>query len=348
MKIQQFLDHYEIEQNPFADEDAQTDRVFKDYCFDTTYHPSWDKIYGNPQDPSTAIVFGEKGSGKTALRIQIARHLSEYNAQNTDEQIFVIEYDDFNPFLDHFQDQRFRSKSPERTLSSWKVWDHMDAILSLGITQLVDLILHEKYQGESDHQSRYGAIDIKKLDRLNSRDLLLLAACYDRSTAETYTGRWNKLRKALKFSSWKSKWDFALGLLVIFVLALVIISAGMYEAILKPWTGAIVLAGWIPWIGRTWKRFWIGRGIKKHIRVYSRDTKSLIKLLRHFSDDEIVGQPFPRRQRSDDRYELMAKFQDVLKKLGFAGITVIVDRVDEPDLVGWQSGTDEIIDVAPA
>ena len=62
MKIEQLLAHHGIQSNPFADEDAQTDTIFKDHCIATTYHPSWDKIYGNPAEPSTSIVFGEKGS----------------------------------------------------------------------------------------------------------------------------------------------------------------------------------------------------------------------------------------------------------------------------------------------
>ena len=46
------------------------------------YHPSWDKVYGNPAEPATSIVFGEKGSGKTALRLQIVRHLADYNGKH--------------------------------------------------------------------------------------------------------------------------------------------------------------------------------------------------------------------------------------------------------------------------
>ena len=48
MKIQQFLDHHGIAANPFADEDAQTDLVFKGACIRNTFHPTWDKIYGDP------------------------------------------------------------------------------------------------------------------------------------------------------------------------------------------------------------------------------------------------------------------------------------------------------------
>lgn len=76
MKIQQFLEHHGIAANPFVEEDAQTDPVFKEHCIASTYHPTWDKVYGDPRDPSTSIVFGEKGAGKTALRLQIAQHIA--------------------------------------------------------------------------------------------------------------------------------------------------------------------------------------------------------------------------------------------------------------------------------
>jgi hypothetical protein len=79
MKIHQFLEKYGIRSNPFAVEDAQTDSVFKTGCIDTTYHPVWQKVYGDPAEPSTSIVFGEKGAGKTAMRLQIVEHLARHN-----------------------------------------------------------------------------------------------------------------------------------------------------------------------------------------------------------------------------------------------------------------------------
>ena len=53
-------------------EELEADPVFKERCRDLTHHPAWDKVYGNPSDPATSIVFGEKGSGKTAMRMQMA------------------------------------------------------------------------------------------------------------------------------------------------------------------------------------------------------------------------------------------------------------------------------------
>ena len=103
MKTDQFLKHYGITGNPFSEEDAQTDTVFKRGCLWTIHHPAWDKFFGSPAEPSTALVFGEKGSGKTAMRLQAMAELEGYNADHPDARVFVISYDEFNPFLDHFR-----------------------------------------------------------------------------------------------------------------------------------------------------------------------------------------------------------------------------------------------------
>ncbi len=82
MKIDQFLGHYGIGGNPFSEEDAQTDTVFKRECLWKIHHPAWSKFFGSPENPSTALVFGEKGSGKTALRLQATAELESYNEEN--------------------------------------------------------------------------------------------------------------------------------------------------------------------------------------------------------------------------------------------------------------------------
>src|SRR5262249_14307230 len=61
MKTEQFLRHHGIAGNPFSEEDAQTDTVFKRRCLVKIHHPAWNKFFGSPADPSTALVFGEKG-----------------------------------------------------------------------------------------------------------------------------------------------------------------------------------------------------------------------------------------------------------------------------------------------
>ena len=91
-------------------------------------------------------MFGEKGAGKTAVRLQIARELDQHNRQHSAERVLVIHYDDFNPFLDRFRDRMGRRNAKtEKVLAQWKLWDHMDAILSLGVTGLVDQLLGARH-----------------------------------------------------------------------------------------------------------------------------------------------------------------------------------------------------------
>ena len=163
MNIQNFLDHHGIDRNPFAEEDAQSDPVFKDFCINDTYHPSWDKIYGDPTEPATSVVFGEKGAGKTAMRLQIVRHLDEFNRTHPAQRLLTIQYDDFNPFIDHFVNRLpHRRRRIDRALASWRLWDHMDAILSLGVTDLVNRVL-------GNHHADAPIKNLSKLDIVDSK-----------------------------------------------------------------------------------------------------------------------------------------------------------------------------------
>ncbi len=333
MRVQQFLEHHGIATNPFAEEDAQTDPVFREHCIASTYHPTWDKIYGNPAQPATSIVFGEKGAGKTAMRLQIVRHLSEYNREHASERLYVIEYDDFNPFLDRFSDKlSARKQRSGKVLGEWKLWDHMDAILTLGVTGLIDQILGVRH-AEGVAGNRVEKEDAQKLDRHQVRDLLLLAACYDHSTAETFKGRWHRLRRALKFRTWRTWWDRALGAAVTLVAIGLILYLGAWNWLAQPWVYLIVAAAWVPWLVRVWKWHWVARAIVRHVRVGNRETGPLRQVLMNFTPAQISSQPLPSKDRTDDRYELLLKFQGILKSLGFSGIIVLVDRVDEPHLI---------------
>ncbi len=329
MKTQQFLEYHGVASNPFAEEDAQTDPVFKDHCIDSTYHPTWDKIYGDPAEPATSIVFGEKGAGKTAMRLQIVRHLVQYNAAHPDARVYVIEYDDFNPFLDRFR-AAIGGRRADRVLSEWKLWDHMDAILSLGVTGLIDRIIGAR---ASQSGANEPPLESQRLDRHQSRDLLLLAACYDQSTAETTKGRWGRLRRKLRFHTWKTLWRLAAGIVGTAAIPGLILYEEKPDWLATPWPWLLILACWLPWLARSWRRFWQARGIARNVRVGKQEVLPLRKLLMNFSAPELSGQPLPLKPRTDDRYELLTKFQGILQTLGYRGIVVLVDRVDEPHLI---------------
>ncbi|HEV3165998.1 MAG TPA: hypothetical protein VGZ22_18365 [Isosphaeraceae bacterium] len=322
MKIDQFLRHFGINGNPFSEEDAQTDTVFKRGCLWKIHHPAWDKFFGSPTEPSTALVFGEKGSGKTALRLQATAELGSYNEAHPGERVFVISYDDFNPYLDHFR-AALRARDAVQALSRWRLHDHMDAILALGVTKLVD-------------ELTAGKVDLSALSLDQRRDLLLLAALYDQSTGEPIERRWSRLRRRSGFRPLWSRRDLQIGVgTTVLIGALTVAFAGLRSLSVWPWLLLIILGGWVYWGWRLARAEWFARDIRRGLRVLSRDPAALRWELLWFSPNELSGQPLPSAAQptAEERYELLRKFQAVLNTLGYRGIIVLIDRVDEPQLI---------------
>jgi hypothetical protein len=322
MKVQSFLEHHGIAGNPFSEEDAQNDTVFKRTCLETTFHPAWDKIYGDPADPSTAIVFGEKGAGKTALKLQMVRQFERHAAEHPEAATFVVLYDDFNPFLDRFVSHAGRQRSTEKVLSRWKLWDHIDAILSIAVTQLVTKLLADARRPH--------------LTRPQARDLALLAACYDQSTAESFPSRWRRLRGRIGHHAWITLLPATVAIAAT-VLLLVALGIGATRGTLdwtrQWWPWVLVAAAWVPVLARRARASWRAWRIVRSMRTGNRTIAQLARALVRFPEVDLAGQPLPAFARSDDRYELLAKFQGVLAALGHTGMVVIVDRLDEPHVI---------------
>ncbi|MCA9236748.1 MAG: hypothetical protein KDA44_14835 [Planctomycetales bacterium] len=337
MKLHDLLAHHGVVANPFADEDAQTDPVFQSRCSSSTFHPNWDKVYGDPSAPATSIVFGEKGAGKTALRLQIAGQLKQHNKSHPDARLFVIEYDDFNPFLDRFADRLSSRKrrNAAKVLDEWKLWDHMDAILSLGVTAVVDRMLGAS-QPSGPAANELPADARSRLDRFQKRDLLLLSACYDNSLTETFQSRWYRLRKKLKYYPWQNWLIRLIGVATKGAVLGVVAYTKNYSWLMTPWPWLIIAVGWAPWLAQAWRWWMQAHGTAKNLRVVNRDVNPLRQVLMQFSGRDINGQPLPNKRRTDDRFELLNKFQGVLRALGFTGVVVLVDRVDEPHLMNGQ------------
>ena len=344
MKVHQFLDHYGITENPFSQEDAQSDQVFQNYCLNGTHHSGWDKVYGDPRSPATSIVFGEQGSGKTAMRLQMIAKLNEFNQQNPNERAFIVEYDDFNQLLDTFREQlSSRQRKPEKTLKNWKLCDHFDCILSLAVTRLCNAIRLDGKDVKADSHSIDPMI-FRKLTRLQKRDVMLLASYYDANRALAYRTRWRQLRRRLKFQCWKSASYAWIGFAVTeAVFALVYWLGGtegkttflghLYGFRTSWWPILAILGGWMPWIWHQSRLSWLAWRTVRPIRIVEHTVNGLRWALSHFQWPELQGQPFPRHSGGDDRYELLGRLQGILKPLGFASIVVLMDRVDEPHLI---------------
>jgi hypothetical protein len=322
MKLDHFFQRHGIVGNPFSEEDAQTDTVFKRRCLATVHHPAWSKFFGSPADPSTALVFGEKGSGKTALRLQAESELESHNQSNPAERVFVISYDDFNPYLDSYKAAIGTDKMDD-VLPKWRLEDHMDAILSLGVTKLVDLLISEK-------------INLTVLSVDKRRDLLLLAALYDASTKGPIVGRWGRLRRQSGFRPLWTRRDLQIGFgTSLIVIALIALIPSLLTWRILPWLILPIVAGWLYWGWRLIRAEWFARDIRKGQCVLSRDPAALRWELLWFKPSELGGQPLPTASKhgAEERFGLLRKFQAILQTLGFAGIVVLIDRVDEPQQV---------------
>lgn len=336
MRTEQFLSHHGINRNPFAEEDAQTDQVFKSLCVEIR-HPAWDKVYGDPADPATSLVFGEKGAGKTAMRLQIAEAVEAHNERAAaGKKIWVVEYDDFNPLLDRFADRLPTRKGldADHVLQEWKLWDHMDGVLSIAVTDLIDRLLDKS---RSDRRAA------RKLDGSQRRDLMLLAACYDDSTAAPQRDRWKRLCRTIGYPAWRASGWFAIGILVTAIILGGLAGAhdlgwlNAWDWLGTPWPYVGIVAGWVPWIWKRICRKVVARGIGNHIRVLRHDRSALAGLLNRFRARDLDNQPLPNRRRTDDRYEMLGKLQGVLEAIDYGGIIVLVDRVDEPHLLGGRT-----------
>jgi hypothetical protein len=268
------------------------------------------------------------------MRMQIAAQIKHLNEQSDNGRAFVIEYDDFNPFLDRFADRLSgrKRREPAKVLAEWKLWDHMDAILSLGVTSVVDRLL-----GASQPSGPAGNVlptdAVKRLDRFQRRDLLLLAACYDNSVTEAFQSRWFRLRRKVRYIPWQNWGIRAIGIAVKAAVIGVIFYTGNRSWFFTVWPWLIIALGWAPWMAQFWRWWMQAHGVAKNLRAITRDTNPLRQVFMQFSGRDINGQPLPSKRRTDDRYELLYKFQGLLQTLGFTGIVVLVDRVDEPHLI---------------
>ncbi len=338
MKIRDLLEHYGVLGNPFSEEDAQTDSVFKGHCVKTTFHSAWDKLYGNPAEPSTSIVFGEKGSGKTALRLQMIRMLTEYNTDHPDARPLVVDYADLNPFLDRFRNRFSRGRKIQKVLSRWELWDHLDGILSLGVTQLIDRILNP---GEASHPAAVDnkPIPVDTLSEHQVRDLLLLASCYDTSRSENVLNRWNRLAKTLRYGNWKTFFadhkESAIGAVGTLVVGFITYKMGWlaFKTLTNHWFLLLLLAVWLPLLIKLATRWLKAWSVRSSLRTLPHLTSELASVLMRLHKQDFLGMPFPVGGSTDNRYEMLTKFLGVCDTLGLNGLIVIMDRVDEPYLI---------------
>ena len=351
MNIASFLEHWGITENPFHAEEARHDPVFARLDERQTAHPDFEKIVGDLASPSSSIVFGEKGSGKTAIRIQLADRIRRHNADNPDRAVFLIPYDDLNPILDRFASRAgLRSGSPTadvvKAFSKLRLVDHIDAILQTSVTKLIDETLGQGSGGADNEHDRMldaqSTQSLRKSDAETKRQMLLLAALYDRSPSAVDRAR--KLKRTLRApADWPKRWWTIASWLGWLPTAGVIFAALRFDPereYLDWWMYALgaTVGLWLVLILKryAWDRLKLSRTAKKlhrQIRTCARDHESIASSLDFVPNLASDSARLPLSGQDDERYALVNALLRVLGSMGFTGAVVLVDRMDEPTLI---------------
>lgn len=378
MTLADLLQHWQITENPFRDEEARSDAVFakmmgsdhrsvervtttasavmslnpaKEQGVDApgpprpSYHSDFEKLLGNPYHPSTSIVFGEKGSGKTAIRLQMTDRIRAHNLDHPSARVLLLVHDDLNPFLDRIH-QVASGKTPLESFQTIRLVDHIDALLNLAVPRLMDAILSNGVAA--------GAIDlpteskrtpkqrVRRWEGSLKRDLLLLQAVYDRpAEAED---RAYELRRILKVWPEISRvlWIVAAAVGWIPAAACYFLETWLETKlqfeIPNPFAAIVLAALWliplfkVTLLQRILTRA-VGARLRKQVRCVRRTDLSfgrvVWKLPRRWRD----WSSLPTNDSDAPRYAMLGKLRRVLEALGYVGIILVVDRVDEPTLV---------------
>lgn len=335
MDLQRFFEHWNLREHPFQAEEARNDAVYNRMLEEAIAHPDFTKIYGDPANPGTTIVFGEKGSGKTAIRLMIQRKLADYNKGRESGLVWVVCFDDQNPMLDRLS-RHLKTEDGSVVLGSIRLADHQDAILSLAVTDLIDSALAANDKAEGKRR-------VKALRQMNPQakaDLSVLALLYDQPRHGQASARWKRLNRMMRT---RSGWDR--GSHGAFTLILLLIGAAggvawrFFEATSWHWYAAAIVGGagglfaGVSWLLRKWRHSRLGKQIGREIRVVARDPGVTEQQLWDIKEEHVRSQPIPTKGDQDSRYDLTARFLGVIEALGYASLITLVDRIDEPVLV---------------
>jgi hypothetical protein len=325
-----------------------------------TLHSDFEKILGDLRRPSTAIVFGEKGSGKTAIRLQIAERISSFNREHPGAKVLLVPYDDLNGVLDRFH-RRVQGKTPHESFQKFRLVDHIDAVLGLVVPRMLDSLLAKPANGQPVRvrNSAEGTptateavegLDLgpeprkvaRKLDTIAKRDLLLLQAVYDRpDSADLRTTRLRRqLRVGLPGSLllWTALAWFG------WLPAAAVLFYGLTRpegfAFSQP-TGIAFLVLLAMWLVLVLKRYaWdllmmrsLASRVRRQVRVQARLDASYARSLRQIDPIVQDANHLPLTESDEARYAMLDRLRRTLREFGFNGIIVVLDRVDEPTLI---------------
>ena len=337
MNSEAFLRHHRLESNPFRGEEARQDAVFTRLETECR-HPEFEKILGDPHHPAAAVVFGERGSGKTALRLQLESAIVEGNRSNPGARCLVVDHDEFNPMLGAIG-ASLRKDDRDAVVSSVTLSDHLDVILARAVPVVVDAVLSGRPPTSG---SLEGLEDARKAARqaplASRRELQRLQALYD---GDPDAGlRADRLRRVLHLPGRSRTGLTMAGMILLFVLAItwgILVGAG----VVKGADGAMALPSFILVLGAVasggcwlWSLFRLRRVAKaaaRRLRALGRNREAFVPTLRELPPGKLWGSLPPESRGGDEwRIQSLEGLAEVLRRIGVPGTIILVDRVDEP------------------
>ncbi|MHC4550482.1 MAG: hypothetical protein ACYTEZ_17080 [Planctomycetota bacterium] len=355
MDVDRFFAHHGVTQNPFGAEEARHDPVFEKLSLAARRsHPEFAKVLGNIERPHTSVVFGEKGAGKTAFRLLMAKEVERHNAERPDRRTLLVAYDDLNPVLDVVARNRhgIARPSPNALLRGFRREDHQDAILALATTKVMDALLgvghgEEAMQLPADVRSR-----LRALPHHLRVDAAVLAALYDQPRSGNLIARWRTVRSRIGLG-----WRLPFSLLKATALLLTVLALGglVLAPLVAKWfdvqerlpewllpaagiAAAAAVLFWGAWLLKRLRLWHLCRRIKKETPTLDRSVGQLGVMIGDIRVRDRLHQPWPLPggDGTNARYELTQKLLSLLGALDYSGMLVLVDRVDEPTLVAGQ------------
>lgn len=338
MFTQRWREYWGLSEDPFTCEDADKDVILSSLD-PSMVHWSFDRMYGNPRMPAPGIVFGEKGSGKSALRLMMRRRIETHNQANPDAKVFLVEYIDFNAYLHQFRRSigaRNDSGAAAKVMNRWSISDHLDSILSLGVSQLVDEALTQNKPPEG-------------MNRKERAYLGLHTALYYSSTQRTQMEALTQIMRRYKLGSFRPFFRWFLIILLTLVGVGVAIQPFFVQAYnaanpeqvinfgpAQLWhaLGLAILAGiWGAWFYRFLSVRTQAARASRAIKTLPRNPGTAKHLLEYMSAAERKEYVLPLGSDESSRYHQLQWFMTLLERFGYKGLYVLVDRVDEPSLL---------------
>ncbi len=264
------------------------------------------------------------------------RRTQQYNATNGDRLSWIVRYDDLNPVMDRIARHFSNKLTDEQLVQSIRLEDHMDAIMSIAVTQLVDVLL-----GIKQIPARGNPVKtIRKMPRQKRVDLAQLVILYDQPHSGNTKNRFARLRRKLRLSPISSttlaKWVGLAMLLLTTALGCIYWlnnTNTLYELILLGTSaaGTILLLSTV--VVRYLRLRLLSRRIQKELCTVERTTHDFNDMFSQLSPRDLFAQPLPATSDQDNRYQLMSRLMDILEELGYAGMVVFIDRIDEPAVI---------------